>query len=68
MTDRTGPAMEARGLYHIYREADVETIALRGAGLTLEPGTWTSVMGPRGAAKARSSTCWPGSSSPAEER
>jgi len=44
--------MEARGLYHIYREADVETIALRGAALTLEPGTWTSVMGPSGSGKS----------------
>ena len=52
MTERTGPAMEASGLYHIYREADVETIALRGAGLTLEPGTWTSVMGPSGSGKS----------------
>ena len=52
VTDRTGPAMEARGLYHIYREAEVETIALRGAALTLEPGTWTSVMGPSGSGKS----------------
>jgi ABC-type lipoprotein export system ATPase subunit len=44
--------LEAVGLYHIYREADVETIALRGAGLTLEPGTWTSVMGPSGSGKS----------------
>ncbi|MBJ7341548.1 ABC transporter ATP-binding protein [Mycolicibacterium sp.] len=49
---RTGPALEAVGLYHIYREADVETIALRGAGLTLEPGTWTSIMGPSGSGKS----------------
>ena len=52
VTERTGPAMEARGLYHIYREAEVETIALRGAALTLEPGTWTSVMGPSGSGKS----------------
>ena len=44
--------MEARGLYHIYREAEVETIALRGAAVTLEPGTWTSVMGPSGSGKS----------------
>jgi ABC-type lipoprotein export system ATPase subunit len=44
-------AMEARGLYHIYREAEIETIALRGADLTLEQGTWTSVMGPSGSGK-----------------
>ena len=52
MSERTGAAMEARGLYHIYREADVETIALRGAGLVLEPATWTSIMGPSGSGKS----------------
>jgi ABC-type lipoprotein export system ATPase subunit len=52
VNEQTGPAMEARGLYHIYREADVETIALRGAALTVEPGTWTSVMGPSGSGKS----------------
>jgi ABC-type lipoprotein export system ATPase subunit len=46
------PAVEARGLYHIYREAEVETVALRGAELTLEPGTWTSLMGPSGSGKS----------------
>jgi ABC-type lipoprotein export system ATPase subunit len=52
MNERTDAAMEARGLYHIYREADVETIALRGAGLVLEPATWTSIMGPSGSGKS----------------
>lgn len=51
MNERTDPVMEARGLYHIYREAEVETIALRGAGLVLEPATWTSIMGPSGSGK-----------------
>lgn len=45
-------AVEARGLYHIYRERGVETVALKGANLTLEPGTWTSVMGPSGSGKS----------------
>lgn len=44
--------MEARGLYHIYRETDVETIALRGVGLVLESATWTSIMGPSGSGKS----------------
>jgi ABC-type lipoprotein export system ATPase subunit len=47
-----GPVLQARGLYHIYREADVETVALRGAGLTLKAGTWTSIMGPSGSGKS----------------
>ncbi len=48
----TGPVMEAHGLYHIYREAEVETVALRGAGLIIEPATWTSIMGPSGSGKS----------------
>ena len=44
--------VEARGLYHIYRERDVETVALRGAELALEAGTWTSVMGRSGSGKS----------------
>jgi ABC-type lipoprotein export system ATPase subunit len=48
----TGPAVEAHGLFHIFRERDVETVALRGAELVLEPRTWTSVMGPSGSGKS----------------
>jgi ABC-type lipoprotein export system ATPase subunit len=46
------PAMEATGLYHIYRETEVETVALRGAELSLEEGSWTSLMGPSGSGKS----------------
>ena len=46
------PAIEAHGLYHIYREAEVETVALRGAEITLDPGSWTSLMGPSGSGKS----------------
>ena len=45
-------AIEARGLYHIYRGRELETVALRGAYLALEEGTWTSVMGPSGSGKS----------------
>ena len=45
-------AVEARGLYQIYREAEVETVALRGADLVLESGSWTSLMGPSGSGKS----------------
>jgi ABC-type lipoprotein export system ATPase subunit len=48
----TDAAIEARGLYHIYRGAQLETVALRGADLALEQGTWTSVMGPSGSGKS----------------
>jgi ABC-type lipoprotein export system ATPase subunit len=46
------PVVEAKGLYHIYREAELETVALRGADLALARGTWTSVMGPSGSGKS----------------
>lgn len=46
------PVIEARGLYHIYREREVETVALRGTELILQPASWTSVMGPSGSGKS----------------
>jgi putative ABC transport system ATP-binding protein len=46
------PAVEARGLYQIYREAGIETVALRDAELVLQPGSWTSLMGPSGSGKS----------------
>jgi len=52
MAEREFPVMEAQGLYHIYQEGEVETVALRGAGLALERASWTSVMGPSGSGKS----------------
>jgi ABC-type lipoprotein export system ATPase subunit len=52
MNERTDPVIDARGLYHIYRETEVETVALRGTGLVLEAATWTSLMGPSGCGKS----------------
>lgn len=48
----SGPVVEARGLYMIYRETEVETVALRGAELVLEAGQWTALMGPSGSGKS----------------
>jgi ABC-type lipoprotein export system ATPase subunit len=47
-----GPVVEARGLYHVYRGREVETVALRGADISLAAGSWTSVMGPSGSGKS----------------
>jgi ABC-type lipoprotein export system ATPase subunit len=44
--------LEAAGLYHIYRQGYVETVALRGADLTLSSRSWTSLMGPSGSGKS----------------
>jgi ABC-type lipoprotein export system ATPase subunit len=45
-------AVEAHGLYQIFKERDVETVALRGADVVLQRGSWTSVMGPSGSGKS----------------
>ena len=47
-----GPVLEARGLYHVYRGREVETVALRGTDISLSGGSWTSVMGPSGSGKS----------------
>jgi ABC-type lipoprotein export system ATPase subunit len=44
--------VDARGLYHVYRGREVETVALRGASLSLAAGSWTSVTGPSGSGKS----------------
>jgi ABC-type lipoprotein export system ATPase subunit len=51
MSKPSDVVIEARGVYHIYRGPELETIALRGADLALERATWTSVMGPSGSGK-----------------
>jgi putative ABC transport system ATP-binding protein len=44
--------LEAAGLYHIFRTSTVETVALRGAALTLRRNEWTAVTGPSGSGKS----------------
>jgi ABC-type lipoprotein export system ATPase subunit len=46
------PVLTARGVFHIYRDGGMRTVALRGADLTLDPGSWTTVMGPSGSGKS----------------
>jgi ABC-type lipoprotein export system ATPase subunit len=38
-------------LFHIYREGEVRTVALRGTDVSLDAGTWTAIMGPSGSGK-----------------
>ncbi len=53
MTTELGhPAVVASGLYHIYRERDVETVALRGVDIALTSRSWTSVIGRSGSGKS----------------
>jgi putative ABC transport system ATP-binding protein len=44
--------LTAAGLFHIYRETEIETVALRGADLDLDRGSWASIMGPSGSGKS----------------
>lgn len=44
--------LEGRGLYHIYRSEQLETIALRGANIAIDAGQWVSVVGPSGSGKS----------------
>lgn len=54
MTPVNAPAevLAGVGLYHIYRDAELETIALRGADISLQAGAWVSVTGPSGSGKS----------------
>ena len=52
MENHAAPVVDARGLYHIYQEHEVETVALRGADVVLAPASWTSIMGPSGSGKS----------------
>ncbi len=52
MSEVIAPALEACGLYHIYKKGHVSTVALRGADLTLMASSWTTIMGPSGSGKS----------------
>ena len=52
MAESLGPILEARGVYHIYQEGDIKTVALRAAEVVLQRGSWTTVMGPSGSGKS----------------
>ena len=52
MGEPMSAALEARGLYHIYHQGNVNTVALRGAELVLEQASWTTIMGPSGSGKS----------------
>lgn len=46
------PLVRVRDVFKIYREGEIETVALRGADLDLIAGSVTSLMGPSGSGKS----------------
>ena len=52
MEPQIDTVLEARGVYHIYSEQGVKTVALRDAEVVLPRGSWTAVMGPSGSGKS----------------
>jgi ABC-type lipoprotein export system ATPase subunit len=45
-------ALQLSELYKIYKDGDVETVALRGASLTVQPGEFVAITGRSGAGKS----------------
>jgi putative ABC transport system ATP-binding protein len=45
-------ALSLQGLYKIYKEGDIETVALRDASLTVQPGEFVAITGRSGAGKS----------------
>ncbi len=48
----TMPLVAIEDVFKIYREGDVETVALRGASMTVEKGEFVAIVGRSGSGKS----------------
>ncbi len=62
------PLIVLQDLYKIYRDGDVETVALRGAHLTVQPGEFVAITGRSGAGKSTLLTLVGGLATPSAGR
>jgi ABC-type lipoprotein export system ATPase subunit len=46
------PALELRDVFRIYRSGPVETVALRGLDLEIDPASFVAILGPSGCGKS----------------
>lgn len=58
-------ALEVRDIYRFFRTGDEETLALRGASLSVERGQVVALMGPSGSGKSTLLACTAGLDEPA---
>ncbi|GAC1354477.1 MAG: ABC transporter ATP-binding protein [Herpetosiphon sp.] len=51
-SDARLPVLELDDVFKIYREHDIETVALRGTSLQIMPGEFVAIIGPSGSGKS----------------